>query len=189
LGFLFALYFTTNSFMALMRGFNSSYHVQEKRTAFKQRIVAINLTLLLSTLLIIATTLIVFSEVATKYLVKHHILKTTGQVLFVLIGKWIVVITLFLVAISFLYYYAPAVKKKWKFISAGSTFATIMAILTSVGFAYFVNHFGRYNKLYGSIGTLIVIMLWIYFNSLILLLGFELNASIDQAKKGAGRSV
>jgi membrane protein len=62
-----------------------------------------------------------------------------------------------------------------------------MAVLTSVGFAYFVNHFGKYNKVYGSIGTLIVIMLWIYFNSLILLLGFELNASIDQAKKGIGK--
>jgi membrane protein len=184
LGFLFALYFTTNAFMALMRGFNSSYHVQEKRTPFRQRIVAINLTLILSTLLIVATTLIVFSETATIYLVKKHILKTHTQVLLVLAGKWIIVVTLFLMAISFLYYYAPNVKRKWKFISAGSTFATIMAVVTSIGFAYFVNHFGKYNKVYGSIGTLIVIMLWIYINSLILLLGFELNASIDQAKKG-----
>jgi membrane protein len=187
LGFLFALYFTTNSFMAMMRAFNSSYHVQEKRSAFRQRIVAINLTLIFSVLLILATTLIVMSESATKYFVKHHILKTKTQVLLVLGGKWIVVVALFLIAISFLYYYAPALRKKWKFISAGSTFATIMAVLTSVGFAYFVNHFGKYNKVYGSIGTLIVIMLWIYFNSLILLLGFELNASIDQAKKGIGK--
>jgi membrane protein len=184
LGFVFALYFTTNAFMALMRGFNSSYHVQEKRTPFRQRIVAINLTFMLSTLLILATTLIVFSESATKYLVKHHILQTNTEVLLLLLGQWIIVIALFLIAISFLYYYAPAVRRKWKFISAGSTFATIMAVLTSIGFANFVNHFGKYNKVYGSIGTLIVIMLWIYFNSLILLLGFELNASIDQAKKG-----
>src|SRR5207302_2523526 len=86
-------------------------------------------------------------------------------------------------AISFLYYYAPAVKKRWRFVSAGSTFATALTILVCVGFAYFVNNFGQYNKLYGSIGTLIVIMLWIYFNSIILLLGFELNTSIDMAKK------
>jgi membrane protein len=68
-------------------------------------------------------------------------------------------------------------------VSAGSTLATIFTILVSTGFAYFVNNFGRYNKIYGSIGTLIVILLWIYFNSLILILGFELNASIDNAKK------
>ena len=96
-------------------------------------------------------------------------------------------IALFFIAISFLYYYAPSVKKRWRFISAGSTLATVLTILTSIVFAYFVNNFGQYNKLYGSIGTLIVIMLWIYFNSLILLLGFELNASIDNAKKQVKR--
>jgi membrane protein len=173
--------------MAMMRSFNSSYHVQEKRTPFKQRIVAINLTLILSTLLIVATAIIVFSEMLTIYFVKHHVIKTHTQLTLIFWGKWIVVVALFLIAISFLYYYAPALTKRWKFISPGSTFATIMAVITSVGFAYFVNHFGKYNKVYGSIGTLIVIMLWIYFNSLILLLGFELNASIDQARKGLGK--
>ena len=182
LGFVFALYFTTNGFMALMRGFNSSYHEQEKRSPWKRRAVAIILTFILSILLIIATALIIFSEVTFKYLVKKAILKSKTQVVLILLGKWLVVVALFFFAISFLYYYAPAVRKKWRFISAGSTFATILTIILSVGFAFFVNNFGQYNKLYGSIGTLIVILLWIYFNSLILLLGFELNASIDRAK-------
>jgi membrane protein len=184
IGFLSALYLTTNAFIAMMRGFNSSYHVQEKRTPFKQRIVAINLTFILSVLLIVATTIIVFSERTTIYFVKHHVIKTHTQLNLIFWGKWIIVLALFLTAISFLYYYAPALTRRWKFISPGSTFATVMAVVTSVGFAYFVNHFGKYNKVYGSIGTLIVVMLWIYFNSLILLLGFELNASIDQARKG-----
>lgn len=188
LGFLFALYFTTNAFMALMRGFNSSYHVQEKRSAFRQRIVAINLTFILSTLLIVATTLIVFSEKLIIYFVKHHVIKTRTQITLLHTGNWIVVVALFLIAISFLYYYAPALHRKWKFISAGSTFATIMAVATSTGFAYFVNNFGQYNKVYGSIGTLVVVMLWIYFNSVILLLGFELNTSIDRASKGIPRT-
>lgn len=100
-----------------------------------------------------------------------------------LVGKWIVVLALFFFAISFLYYYAPAVKKRWRFISPGSTFATLLSILFSTGFAYFVNNFGSYNKVYGSIGTIIVIMLWMYFNSMSLILGFELNASIDIAKR------
>ncbi|MEO8085514.1 MAG: YihY/virulence factor BrkB family protein [Bacteroidota bacterium] len=182
LGFVFALYFTSNGFMALMRGFNSSYHEQEKRSPWKRRGVAMILTVILSVLLIVATVLIIFSEITFKYLVKKAILKSKTQVVLILIGKWIVVFALFFFMISFLYYYAPSVRKKWRFVSAGSTFATVLTIMLSIGFAFFVNNFGQYNKVYGSIGTLIVILLWIYFNSLILLLGFELNASIDRAK-------
>jgi membrane protein len=183
LGFLSALYFTTNGFMTLMRGFNSSYHVSDSRPPWRQRMVALTLTLILSTLVFISTLLIIFSKTATHYLVHKSILKTKTQVALLLFGKWVVVLALFFIAISFLYYYGPAVRKRWRFISAGSTFATVLVILVSIGFAYFVNHFGSYNKIYGSIGTLIVILLWIYFNSLILILGFELNASIDNAKK------
>lgn len=182
-GFFSALYFTTNGFMTLMRGFNSSYHASETRTPFRQRIVAIVLTIILSILVLIATTLIIFSSLVTSKLVYHSILKSKTQIALVLIGKWVIVLALFFTAISFLYYYAPSVKKRWQFISAGSTFATLMSILVSTGFAYFVNNFGSYNKIYGSIGTLIVVMLWMYFNSLILILGFELNSSIDNAKK------
>jgi len=187
IGFVMALYFTTNGFMTMMRGFNSSYHVVESRTPFQQRKVAIVLTFILSVLVIISTTLIIFSEVATKYLVTHSILKSKTQILLLTLGKWTVVMSLFFFAISFLYYYAPAVKKNYRFISAGSTFATMLSIIVSTGFAYFVNNFGQYNKIYGSIGTLIVIMLWIYFNSVILILGFELNASIENAKNRVRR--
>lgn len=183
IGFVTALYFTTNGFMTLMRGFNSSYHATETRSPFRQRMVAIVLTFILSTLVIISTTLIIISSTATKYLVTKSILKSKTQVALILLGKWAVVLALFFMAISFLYYYAPSVKKRWRFISAGSTLAALMSICVSTGFAYFVNNFGSYNKIYGSIGTLIVMMLWMYFNSLILILGFELNASIDNAKR------
>jgi membrane protein len=72
-------------------------------------------------------------------------------------------------------------KKVWRFFSAGSTFSTVFSILLSWGFAFYVNNFALYNSLYGSIGTLIIILLWIYFNSFVILIGFELNASIQQA--------
>ncbi|MBL0104478.1 MAG: YihY/virulence factor BrkB family protein [Bacteroidetes bacterium] len=184
-GFLTALYFTTNGFMTLMRGFNSSYHVTETRSPYRQRIVALILTIILSVLVLVATVLIIFSETATHYLVSQHILKNKTQVALILLGKWAVVLSLFFTAISFLYYYGPSVKRRWRFVSPGSTFASLMTIIVSVGFAYFVNNFGSYNKIYGSIGTLIVILLWMYFNSLILILGFELNASIENAKRKA----
>ena len=150
---------------------------------------AFALPAIFSVLLIVATILIIFGEIAIKYLVTHHILKTKTQVWLLLLGKWVVVLALFFIAISFLYYYAPSMKKRWRFISAGSTLATVLTIITSIVFAYFVNNFGQYNKLYGSIGTLIVMLLWIYFNSLILILGFELNASIDNAKKQLKRVI
>lgn len=76
---------------------------------------------------------------------------------------------------------APAQKTKWRFISAGGTLATILSIFTIIGFTYYINNFSRYNIIYGSLGTLLIILLLIYVMSLILLVGFELNASIHEA--------
>ncbi|MDA3779886.1 MAG: YihY/virulence factor BrkB family protein, partial [Bacteroidales bacterium] len=111
------------------------------------------------------------------------IMQTNFTYYFITFGKWIIIIAFFFFAISSLFYLAPAKKTKWRFISVGSTLATILTLLTSLGFSYFVNNFGQYNKLYGSIGTLMVILIWLYFNSFAILLGFELNASINNAKQ------
>jgi membrane protein len=182
LGFILAIYFTTNGISALIDGFNKSYHVKETRKGIGQRLVAFMLTAILSSLVIGAIIIIISSEAATQYLVTHHIIKSKGQIVLLYIGKWLVIAALFLFAISFLYYIGPALHKRWRFFSAGSLVASFLSILTSIGFGAFVNNFGSYNKVYGSIGTLIVIMLWIYYNALILIIGFELNASIDNAK-------
>ena len=125
-----------------------------------------------------AITLIIFSEIGLSRLV--HADRALYYTL--LIGKWIVLFGLCFCLISFNYYIGPKRKKGWRFFSAGSMLATIFICAASYAFAYYVNNFGKYNKLYGSIGTLIVIMMWIYINSLILLLGFDLNASIHSAK-------
>ena len=101
----------------------------------------------------------------------------------VLILRIIVLYISFQISISSIYYFAPAVHERWHFLSIGSVFAAIACILSSVGFSYYVNNFGTYNKLYGSIGVIIVLMLWFYMLSLILLVGFEMNASLDMAKK------
>jgi membrane protein len=183
LGFLLALYFTSNGFMAMIKGFNTSYHVVESRGPWRRRGAALVLTFILSVLVMLATVLIVFGQTTSKYFVKKHIIKNATQLHIVASTRWAIILALILFSISFLYYYGPAVKKRWKLFSAGSTLATALTICTSIGFAYYVNNFANYNKLYGSIGTLIVVMLWIYFNSVILILGFELNASIDNAKR------
>lgn len=178
-GFLSALYFSTNGFNALITAFNNTYHEIETRTPFQQRVVAMLLVIISTLLMTIAIGLIIFSEFALNYIFEK------GQVSYylILIGQWIILFGLFYSLISFTYFLGPSRKTRWRFASAGSMFATVLSVLMSVGFAYYVNNFGQYNKLYGSIGTLIVVLLWIYFNSLVVLLGFELNASIHHAKQ------
>lgn len=179
IGFLTALYFSTNGFNALITAFNTTYHEIETRTPFQQRLVSILLVFISTTLLTIAIGLIIGSELALNFIFEK------GQLSYYLIlgGRWVILFGLFYSLISFTYFLGPSRKTRWRFASAGSMFATVLSVVMSVGFAYYVNHFGQYNKLYGSIGTLIVILLWIYFNSLVVLLGFELNASIHQAKQ------
>jgi membrane protein len=99
------------------------------------------------------------------------------------LARWSIIIVLYFVTIALLFRYGPAHSKKWKFFSAGSWMSTILAILTFWGFSFYINNFGNYNKIYGSIGTLLVLMIWLYLNSLIILVGFELNASIDLSKR------
>ena len=181
-GALASLVFSTNGIHALIMAFNNTYHTIDTRKWTAIRLVS---TLLVLTMFILITTsliLITASQAVLSKLVELEILKMNITYYLISVGKWLVIIALFFFTISFIYYFAPAKKAKWKFISAGSTLATILALLTSVGFSYFVNNFGQYNKLYGSIGTLMVVLLWLYFNSFALILGFELNASINSAQ-------
>ena len=178
-GFISALYFSTNGFNALITAFNATHHDVGSRSPFQQRLISILLVVISTILMTVAISLIIGSQIALNFLFKE------GQAAYylILLGRWIILFGLFYSLISFTYYLGPSRKSKWKFASAGSMVATILSVVMSVGFAYYVNNFGNYNKLYGSIGTLIVVLLFIYFNSLVILLGFELNASIHQAKR------
>ncbi|MFO7828493.1 MAG: YihY/virulence factor BrkB family protein [Bacteroidales bacterium] len=181
-GALASLFFSTNAIHALIQAFNNTYHSIDTRNWTATRLVSTFLVFVTFILVTISVTLIIFGQFVLTKLVELEILEMNITFYLITFGKWVVVIALFFFTISFLYYFAPAKKTQWKFISAGSTLATILALLTSLGFSYFVNNFGQYNKLYGSIGTLMVILLWLYFNSFALLLGFELNASINNAQ-------
>lgn len=186
-GFLLAMYFATNSINSLIEAFNQTYHSLETRTAFRQRLVSVALVLLLSFLVIVAIAIITIGPVLLNWLESHGILTGRITIFMITAGKWIVTLALLFFAFSFLYYFAPSAKQHFRFISAGSSFTTLLFIAASVGFNYYVNNFSKYNSLYGSIGTLIVFMMWIYFNAIIILLGFELNASIAVAKKNSGK--
>lgn len=183
-GFISALYFSTNGFKAMIDAFNETYHKIETRTALAQRLVSLGMVLISILLISIAIALIVFTEIISSFLDIDFV-----SYFFIHFGKYIVLIALCLCFISMNYHLGPKEKRKFRFITPGAILATVLTIIASLLFAYYVNHFGSYNKLYGSIGTLIVVMMWIYIVSLILLLGFDLNVSIKMAKKKHKRTV
>lgn len=188
LGFFMALIFSTSGFASMMSAFDASLHSFERRTWLGQRLIALLLLAILSVLIAIAIALITYGQHFINYLVASGYLKDHFTFYMLTFGKWVVILFLFFMANSFLYYLAPAKKTKWRFISAGGTLSTVLSIITFVGFSYYINNFGQYNKLYGSIGTLLVILLLMYILSTILLVGFELNASINEAVKHSNRN-
>lgn len=184
IGFILALFFATNGINTLMQAFNKSSLIVETRTWLKQRYVALNLTLLTAFSIILGVSVMVIGEFIINFVRNElHLSDGVFWIYLIMISRWLIIIIVYFVTTSLLYRYGPANSKKWKFFSAGSWFATILAVLTSLAFSFYINNFGAYNKLYGSIGTLLVVMIWLYLNSLILLIGFELNASLDLSKR------
>lgn len=178
-GFLFALYFATNGINALIDAFNQSIHVVETRGFIEQRFVSMFLLVVISLLVLIASLLIIFSEVVINYALSQGLLLSDTVILSaLLLGKWIVSFLLLFTAISLLYYFGPVNSSNYKIMNIGAIFATVLSIIASLLFNYYVNQFGTYNKIYGSIGTVMVLMLWLQFNCLIILLGFDLNAKL-----------
>ena len=179
---LLTLYFASNGLDNLMTQFNNTNLFQERRVWWKKRLIAIILVLLLTVLMVSAIILISFTKDIINLLIEYKLINNTINWFFVNFGKWIFVVILFYLAISFLYYLGPAKRKNWKFFSVGSIIATLLIISSSLGFSYYVNHISQYNAIYGSIGSVIIVMLYFQLNSFILLLGFELNASIRKSK-------
>lgn len=180
-GFLLALIFSTNGIASMMSAFDATIHSIYRRTWLSQRLAATVLLFILLILLTVAIVLLTGGQNFIEYLDNKDILQDRFTVYLFTVSKWIITVSLFFFAYSFLYYMAPAKKAKWRFISAGGTVATLLSIITLYAFTYYINNFSQYNKLYGSIGTLLIILLLMYVMSLILLIGFELNASIYQA--------
>lgn len=177
-GLLTALFFASNAMMGLMRSFNKNYLGFAKRKDLHTRWLAIKLTALLFLLVLGCLILLITQGALLKWIgVKNQIFR---DIIFYV--RWIFIIALIYYSIAFIYKYAPAVEKRWKLRSPGTILATTLSILANYGFSYFVNNFGKYNALYGSIGSIIVLMAVIYINSLVLIIGFELNVSINSLK-------
>ena len=187
-GFFAALIFSTNGLAAMMSAFDATIHTIHRRSWISQRITAIYLLIILSVLLTIVIALLTGGQLIIQKLQDQQILHDQFIVFLLVFVKWLIILALLFFTFSFLYFMAPAKRIKWRFISAGGTLSTILSVLAFIGLSFYINRFNQYNKLYGSIGTLLIILLLMYVMSMILLIGFELNASIHQAKNKSDES-
>ena len=179
-GFLFALYAATTGVVELMNTFNVNYAFAEKRSFLKKRLIAIGLAFLFAFLLIFAVVVLVVGQLvlhAISNIIDEHI-----QFYVFILMRYGVSFLVFYIGISYVYYIAPAKHNKWHFFSYGSTVASILVIVNTYAFSFYLSNFATYNKLYGSIGTLIALMTWLYLLAWVLLLGFTLDASIGEAR-------
>ena len=183
IGFFLMLYYASNSINAILIGFDESYHMEEGNNWFIRRMLSIGLMFFLGLLLVIAVLLIMFSGQFFSYLENNELVPNHLLIIVLDIVKWAMVILIVYTAISTLYNVGNLKRKYWRFMTAGASFATLFFISGSIGFAYFINNLAQYDKLYGSLGSFLVLLIWINFNFIILLLGFELNTSIKKAKK------
>ncbi|GAC1381483.1 MAG: YihY/virulence factor BrkB family protein [Ginsengibacter sp.] len=180
-GFLLSLFFASNAIMGVMRSFNKDYVGFEHRNALQKRWTALKLTGLLFSLVLTGLILLVSQRNLLIYLgIKNELIRGI-----IVNGRWIVITGLVYYSFAFIYRYAPATEKRWRLLSPGAIVATFLSILATVLFSIFVNNFGRYNVLYGSIGTIMVVMILIFINSLVILIGFEFNVSIKTLKAKA----
>jgi membrane protein len=188
-GFIFSLYLATNGMMALMVAFNACYKTDDRRGGLKMRLIATGLTINLAIVLCLAIVLLVVGQLTLDYLLLHlsefewlsGIDKFTVYLLFLL--RFLVIFIVFFLAVSTIYYFGPAIHYNWRFFSIGSFLATLFILGVSYGFSYYITNFGTYNKVYGSIGVLIALMVWIQLITVVLLIGYEINASIHDAAR------
>ena len=180
-GFLLSIFLMANGLNAILGGFETSHHVIIKRGFFRQYFVALGMSLLLSMLLLVTVAMIVVFEVFIQKTIIQDVL--SDRIPLIILGRYTFIILMILLTTSILFKFGIKHDKNRKFISIGSVFTTILIILSSYGFGIWVVEFSKYNQLYGSIGTLLIMMFYIWINCMVLLLGFELDASINKLKQ------
>ncbi len=187
-GFLFAVYLSTNGMLSLMRAFNACYQTVEKRSGLRMRLTATGLTFMLAVVLILAVVILVVGQFAINYITTNisefsNLNFDAFSIYMILLLRFLVIFVMFFIAISFVYYFGPAIHYNWKFFSIGSFIATLGTLGISYGFSFYITNFGTYNKVYGSIGVLIALMIWVQLITVVLLFGYEINASLHHGIK------
>ncbi len=181
-GFLLLLFYASNAMTGIIRSFDKSI-MQNKPFFLHQRMRALRLTLILMLLVFSSLLVLIGQDQLTTLLRELFDIKRKTILPYWNSIRWGIIVLLLFYGNALIYKFAPHVKEKWALLSPGAIMSTALMLVTTLGFSYWVNNFGSYSKIYGSIGTVLVVMTLIYINALILLIGFELNVSIEILKK------
>jgi len=181
-GFIFSLYAATNGINSLTRAFNGSLEEKKSRGFVRSRGTAALVLLILVFVLVCAVIILIVGKIVLNYLAGQGLFNSQLNLLAIHALGYISIFFIFYFGIASLYYFAPAIHKRIRFFNFGAVFASVLCILATNLFSYYLENFSSYNKLYGSIGTLIAIMVWIYLICLILILGFEINVDLRQER-------
>src|SRR5690554_2672191 len=179
--FVLAAFLSTNGVNAIFSAFEYSYHVTINRSFFMQYLVALGVAFLLAIVMLTSVGIILYGEFTIRDLKSRAYIDNDGAWLLLL--QLVVFVVMIYVIIATLYYFGTKEGKISKFFSVGATVTTILLVLTTYLFGVYINNFSNYNELYGSIGALLILMLYIWINSNLLLLGFELNISIQRLQQ------
>ena len=175
-----SLWVASSAIVAIAESLNHAYGVKESRPYWKVRGMGILMTIGLAAVVIASMVLLIFGPQLGHWLVEYFGLGTAFDVAW-LVLRWPVVLLLMMVAAALIYYFAPDVEQDWRWITPGSVFAILLWVSVSLGFSYYANNFGQYDRTYGSIGAVIVLLTWMYLSGLSLLMGGEINAEIEHA--------
>ena len=178
IGFLLTIFFSTNGAYSLLEAFDASYHINNEIGFFKKRLIALEITIIITLLVILSILFIILGEKLISFLISENLVNISSIKMF-MFSKWLILFASLYSGITIIFFLANK-KAKFRFINIGSVFSSLFIIITSILFSIYINNFDTYNKLYGSIGTLMIILLWMYFNSFILILGFELNTTFSK---------
>ena len=183
LGFFIALFYATNGVSSIISSFNASILIRDKRPEWKILLVSLQLTIIVTILLVLAISLMLFANFGLGYLISKKIITYQFDDIILWITKWVIFYGFIFFIVAFLYYLGPSKENRIKFFSLGAFAASFIILLLLIGFAFFVGNFGTYNTLYGSVGALIAVLVLINLNALVLLAGYEFNASIYHINK------
>jgi membrane protein len=173
------MFFSSNAMMGIMRSFDKNYIGFRKRSDLQKRGAALKITMVLFVIVFASVLLLIGRGAVLQWLgIESKLARSI-----IINARWAIIVLLFFACVSYIYRHAPAVHKKWRLINPGSILATFLMLLMTLLFSWWVGRFGNYNQLYGSIGTVLILLVLIFINSLVLLIGFELNVSITSLKK------
>jgi membrane protein len=182
-GFFFALFASTQGVVSMMDSFNSVYKTKENRGFFTTRLIATAIVMALVITIIAASTVMIIGNLVIGQLNDLHVFNSGFTIFLFNTLKFFILLSVFYVTSAFIFRFAPAIHDKWHFFSTGAQLAGLLITLAFYGFIFYLENFASYNKLYGSIGTIIALMLWLYLTSVIVLVCFEVNVSFDLAEE------